>query len=129
LAIARRRSSQQEEAEDSDSSDGDLHVQKMSPGVPRCTHRLGRGWNAATRPVGSSLGAPSATRRDRATSIMFRPLRVAPGLGSCLPIGLRPIVGSYFVYRFRTSTAFVPPNPKLLLITASTRTSRAVLGT
>jgi len=36
---------------------------------------------------------------------------------------------SYLLYRLNSSTAFVPPNPKLLLMTASTRTSRGLLGT
>jgi len=36
---------------------------------------------------------------------------------------------TYLLYRLNSSTAFVPPNPKLLLITASTRTSRGWFGT
>ena len=40
-----------------------------------------------------------------------------------------PGVATYLLYRLSRSTAFVPPNPKLLLITASTRISRGVFGT
>ena len=42
---------------------------------------------------------------------------------------MRTASRSYLLYRLNSSTAFVPPNPKLLLITASTRTSRGLFGT
>ena len=82
-----------------------------------------------------------AGRAHQAAAPARRPTADARALagagGSLRPLGTtvaRPVIPAseredYLLYRLNSSTALVPPNPKLLLITASTRTSRGVFGT